>query len=102
MAYEIEVVPAAARQLRKIKSKKDKEGIASAIRGLATDQFPNGFSSVAGLPDFWRIKSKDYRIVYTINEEDETVVVARIAHRREVYKRLADVAVAFKVFTSKK
>ncbi len=101
MQYEIHFVPAAARQLKKI-NKADQKRIAESVRGLASDPFPNGFSPVAGLPDFWRIKTKDYRIVYTVNEDEQIIVVGRIAHRREVYKRLADVTAAMKVFVSRR
>ena len=102
MLYEIHLVPAAARQLKKIKGKIDKILIAESLRALVSDPFPNGFSPVEGLPDFFRIKAKDYRIVYTINEDKKTIIVGRIAHRREVYRRLADVTAAMKVFVSRR
>lgn len=102
MTYEIHLVPAAARQLKKIKSNAEKKLIAESVRGLANDPFPSGFSSVEGLPDFWRIKAKEYRIVYTVNEKDQIIVVGRIAHRREGYKRLANVTAAMKVFDSRR
>ena len=103
MAYEIELVPAAKRQLKKIKSKAEKKEIASSIRGLAVEPFPAGYRRVEGLTGFWRIKSesKDYRIVYTVNEDDKQVIVARIARRRDVYEHLADIKAAFKVFKSR-
>ena len=88
--------------MKKIKTKTNKKLIAESIRELASDPFPPGFSSVEGLPDFWRIKAKEYRIVFTVNENEQTIVVARIAHRREVYRRLADVTAAVKVFVSRR
>ena len=102
MAYDIHLVPAAAKQLKKIKTKTDKQLVADSIRGLASDPRPKGFTSVEGLPGFYRIKAKDYRIVYTINEENQIIMVGRIAHRREVYRRLADVTSAIKVFVSRR
>jgi mRNA interferase RelE/StbE len=102
MAYEIHFVPAAARQLKKIKTKADKRLIADAVRGLASNPLPKGFSTVEGLPEFYRVKAREYRIVYTINENEQIVVVGRIAHRREVYRRLADVATSMKVFVSRR
>jgi mRNA-degrading endonuclease RelE of RelBE toxin-antitoxin system len=104
VAYEIELVPAAARQLKKIKPKGEQKEIAASIRALGSDPFPSGYARVVNLPDFWRIKSesKEYRIVYTVIEDEEKVIVARIARRRDVYDRLADVKAAFKAFTSRK
>ena len=102
MAYEIHLVPAAARQLKKIKTRADKRLIAEAVRGLASNPLPSGFSTVEGLPDFYRVKAREYRIVYTIKEDEQIIVVGRIAHRREVYRRLADVATSMKVFVSRR
>lgn len=34
----------------------------------------------------YRIRLGDYRIVYIINNENKTITIIRIRHRREVYK----------------
>lgn len=36
--------------------------------------------------DGYRIRIGDYRIVYSIDDRERLVDVARIAHRREVYR----------------
>jgi mRNA interferase RelE/StbE len=41
---------------------------------------------LAGRNDF-RIRVGDYRIVYAVDDAERLVIVARIAHRREVYRR---------------
>jgi mRNA interferase RelE/StbE len=41
---------------------------------------------LAGRDDF-RIRVGDYRIVFAVDDEEKLVLVARIAHRREVYRR---------------
>jgi mRNA interferase RelE/StbE len=35
----------------------------------------------------YRVRVGDYRIVYTVNDKEKRVVVTRIRHRREVYRR---------------
>ena len=35
----------------------------------------------------YRVRVGDYRIVYHVNDSDRKVVVTRIRHRREVYRR---------------
>jgi mRNA interferase RelE/StbE len=35
----------------------------------------------------YRVRVGDYRIVYNVNDEERKVVVTRIRHRREVYRR---------------
>lgn len=41
---------------------------------------------MAGRDDY-RIRVGDYRIVYAVDDDEHLVIVARIAHRREVYRR---------------
>ena len=41
---------------------------------------------LAGRDDY-RIRLGDYRVVYAVDDAERLVIVARIAHRREVYRR---------------
>jgi mRNA interferase RelE/StbE len=41
---------------------------------------------LAGRGDY-RVRVGDYRVVYAVDDEERVVIVARIAHRREVYRR---------------
>lgn len=34
----------------------------------------------------YRIRVGDYRVVYTINKENKTILIIKIGHRREIYK----------------
>lgn len=40
---------------------------------------------LAGRDDF-RIRVSDYRIVYAVDDAGSLVIIARIAHRRDVYR----------------
>jgi mRNA interferase RelE/StbE len=57
-----------------------------AIDSLAEDPRPRGAQKLAGRDDY-RIRVGDYRIVYTVVDAEQLVIVARIAHRREAYRR---------------
>jgi len=59
--------------------------IAAAIVGLGIDPRPTGSVRLAGRDDF-RIRVGDYRIVYAVDDAKDLVLIARIAHRREVYR----------------
>jgi mRNA interferase RelE/StbE len=63
-----------------------RDRINGAIDGLADDPRPEGAVKLAGRNDF-RIRVGDYRIVYAIDDDERLVIIARIAHRREVYRR---------------
>ncbi len=62
-----------------------RDRIRAAVDGLAGEPRPAGAVKLAGRDDF-RIRVGDYRIVYAIDDRDRVVLVARIAHRREVYR----------------
>lgn len=83
--HEIRLHPAAARAFRRLHDPL-RERIATAIDGLATEPRPPGAVKLAGRDDY-RIRVGDYRIVYAVDEAEQLVVVARIAHRREAYRR---------------
>ena len=59
--------------------------IATAIDGLAVDPRPPGAVKLAGRDDF-RIRVGDYRIVYAVVDAERRVIIARIAHPRDVYR----------------
>lgn len=63
-----------------------RERVAAAIDALAAEPRPLGAVRLAGRDDYW-IRVGDYRIVYAIDDEARLVLVARIAYRREVYRR---------------
>jgi len=47
---------------------------------------PTGSVNLAGREDY-RIRVGDYRIVYAVDDAADCVIIARIAHRRDVYRR---------------
>ncbi|MGH3065388.1 MAG: type II toxin-antitoxin system RelE family toxin, partial [Gaiellaceae bacterium] len=57
-----------------------------AIDGLAGNPRPVGCSKLAGRDDY-RIRVGNYRVVYAVDDAERLVIVARIDHRREVYRR---------------
>ena len=60
--------------------------ITAAIDALTQDPRPAGATKLAGHDDF-RIRAGEHRIVYAVDDAERLVLVARIAHRREVYRR---------------
>jgi mRNA interferase RelE/StbE len=84
-AYEVRLLPAAAREYRTLRGS-IKGRIGSAVEALAVDPRPPGASKLAGR-DGHRVRVGDYRIVFAVDDARAEVIVARIAHRREVYRR---------------
>ena len=83
--YEVRLHPEAVRAFRRLRGAV-RDRIETAIDGLAADPRPRGAATLAGRDDF-RIRVDDYRIVHAVDDAERLVLVARIAHRREVYRR---------------
>jgi len=61
------------------------ERVKEAIYKLGRDPRPRGCRKLSGR-EGWRIRAGDYRIVYEIDDEQQTVTVLHIGHRRDVYR----------------
>jgi mRNA interferase RelE/StbE len=86
VAYAVDLKPAAARDLRKLPEDMRRR-IAVRIDALTTDPRPAGAEALEGESDLYRLRVADYRILYRIDRKARLVLVARIGHRREVYRR---------------
>jgi len=61
------------------------ENVRDAIRALGQNPRPPGCLKLTGR-DGWRIRVGDYRVIYEIDDEQETVTVLHVGHRRDVYR----------------
>ncbi len=85
--YEIELKREPEKFIRK-QSRKIQIQLISALRKLQKDPRPRQAKKLSGLDALYRIRVGDYRIVYTIREKKLLILVLRIAHRKDVYKKL--------------
>ena len=65
--------------------KDDLGRILKRIEALAHDPRPMGSEKLSGKERF-RLRQGVYRIVYEIQDEELVIVVAKVGHRREVYR----------------
>lgn len=86
MAWTVRFKPSAARAFEKL-PRPIQERIAATVRELSENPWPTGVQKLAGAEGLWRVRVGDFRLVYEVVEESRTVMVARIGHRREVYRR---------------
>ena len=73
---------------------------AKEVKSLPTDIIPQVFNAIESLKlnprphnvkkligeDGWRIRVRDYRILYTIDDSQKVIAVYRIKHRRDAYR----------------
>lgn len=86
MTYAVTLAPSAARQLRKF-DPQVRRRLQAAIELLATDPRPPAATQLVGGAGEWRVRTGDYRVIYEIHEAQLVVLVLRMGHRRDVYRR---------------
>ena len=84
MPYSILILPRAGRALRTL-PENDAERIDAAIEGLAENPRPVGSKKLKG-EEAYRIRVGDYRVVYSIDDNERIVLIADVGHRREIYR----------------
>lgn len=88
MPYSIKVSAKAERQLEDLPQQARKR-IARWLGLLGEDPYRRPSCQLEGYPELRRVHaSKDYVIVYSVLADEVVVLVVRVAHRREVYRRL--------------
>ena len=65
--------------------KKEVKRIIARIRSLSTDPRPPGCEKLSA-QERYRVRQGDYRVVYSIQDDERSVWVVRIGHRREIYR----------------
>jgi mRNA interferase RelE/StbE len=85
MSYRIFLRPAAVRDLDHL-SPKIKSRVEEAIDTLRGNPRPPATKKLVGFEDEWRLRIGSYRVLYSIDDHDRTLTIARVAHRREAYR----------------
>lgn len=85
--YRVDVGRPAQKSLKRIR-KGDREAFGRLwehIRSLASDPRPHGCEKLEGSARL-RIRVGDYRILYRVEDQQATVTVSAVGHRREIYR----------------
>jgi mRNA interferase RelE/StbE len=89
MTWRIEFDPAAAKELRKlgaIPARRLVEFLSTRI-AMLDDPRSLGEALKGRLGELWKYRVGDYRIIADIQDRVVLILVVRIGHRREIYKR---------------
>jgi mRNA interferase RelE/StbE len=88
MPYTVKLSAKAEGQIEDLPAHVQKR-VARWLGLIAEDPYRKPSCQLEGYPELRRIHaSKDYVIVYSVLEKEVVVLVVRVAHRREVYRRL--------------
>jgi mRNA interferase RelE/StbE len=87
VTYQIEFARKVEKQLKTIPLS-IREKIFDRIEALKKNPRPASCEKLQGSEtDLFRIRQGDYRIVYTIEDKKLAILVVRVVHRKEVYKK---------------
>ncbi len=65
--------------------KKDLKKVLIRIEGLTQQPRPRGCEKLTG-QERYRVRQGQYRIVYSIQDQDLAVWIVRVGHRKDVYR----------------
>lgn len=74
------------RHLNRLPVKVRDAAVSLMLDALAHEPRRAGKPLVGILGGLWSARRGDYRVVYEIDDEAETVIVHRVQHRRDVYR----------------
>lgn len=83
-AYRVSIRRKAQKQLDRIQEQ-HRERIISDVFALADDPRPPGSRKLRGREE-WRIRTGDYRAIYTVDDDAREVLVMDAGHRRDIYR----------------
>ncbi len=87
MSYKVIVWPVAEKFILRL-NESDYGAIVERLRSLAEEPRPQAVKKLAGT-SLWRLRVRDFRIVYSVDDGERVVRVLRIARRSEdTYKGL--------------
>lgn len=84
--YKVDIGPKAGKFIRK-QDKPIQQQIIRKLRELEKDPRPHGCKHLQGKKDLYRVRTGDYRIIYTIKDNQLLVLVVQIGHRKGVYRK---------------
>ena len=85
-SYKVYFRKSAAKELEKL-PRQTLRRVVERIESLADDPRPKSCEKLTG-QELYRIRQGDYRIVYSIQDNELTIWIIKIGHRKSVYKHL--------------
>jgi mRNA interferase RelE/StbE len=83
-SYRLQIKPSAAKELEAAPLK-DRQRLIAKIRRLVEEPRPPGCEKLSREAKF-RLRQGDYRILYSVDDANSTIVVVKLGHRRDVYR----------------
>lgn len=85
-SYRIELLASAARELSAL-PRAIQLRISHHLDRLADNPRPAGAKALAREAGFLRLRVGDYRVIYRVDDDERSVLVVKIRHRSEAYRK---------------
>jgi mRNA interferase RelE/StbE len=85
--YRISITRAARKDMQKLAFETARQ-VDVRILASATNPRPPDCKKLAVHRDLYRLRVGDHRIIYSIDDTDASVTVARVRHRKDAYREL--------------
>lgn len=86
MAYKVAFTQRATREFNSL-PRQAQVRLAPRIEALADEPRPHGVRKLTAEEELYRIRVGDYRVIYTIRDDELLVLVVDVGNRREIYRR---------------
>ena len=83
--YNVKIIPRAQKDIDKLRGKLFND-IKDKINRLKDNPRPPGCEKLTD-EEGYRVRVRDYRILYRINDKSKIVFIHRVRHREEVYRQ---------------
>ncbi len=85
--YHVRILPAASRDLERLDKPMGRR-IVQRIQWLAENLEAIRLEALGGdLAGLYKLRVGDYRVIYEVLWQEETIVIHAIGHRREIYRK---------------
>lgn len=85
--YQLDLTGEGRRHLDKLPERVQSAVLAFLFEALARNPHRVGKPLVGEFDGLWSARRAEYRVIYEIDDETRTVLIHRVAHRRDVYRR---------------
>ena len=83
--YSVQLSRSAGKEVKAL-SAEMRRRVITELRGLESEPRPAGCRKLADSQNRWRARVGDYRIIYSVDDAEQTVDVITVRHRSDAYK----------------
>jgi len=84
VAYTVEIKKSAEKEMDRLPDAVHQR-VSEKILALENDPRPPGSRKLEG-GEGYRLRVGDYRVLYTVNDQERRLLIYSVAHRREAYR----------------